>query len=514
MTTPVRQEIEDAAEMRDLLLAIGREGRSGLFAASGDHDCILKVRDGRLVHADGEEPSERLARALAAAGVLPEKALDRVLSVARTGRQGLYRILEDLALLGDDDIPRYERIRLETMFRLAVGGTGPWRWSESPQKGSGGESILNLLAHALAIQMEPRDLIAWAGRPDDLVFHPPTDEVWGRIEAGARETIAALDGRRALREILAGSRLSGRHALVWLALASRLGWIGPAADAPAAAAVTAAPTPSDDHDDSGLMVLDELDAIEEYEDLEILEDIEPVAEDSAADAPVVDPGAPVVADVEAEATSEFWQEAPPADLYARLDVPSGAAGQGLAQAYSRRFRILQKLEAERPNDPRVETWRKAVLDAYRVLGHADARTLYEADTGKGDPAARVTREMAKRTLAEGIRQIRSGHPWEGARAVQEALNWNDSLAEAWVALGFVQASRDDDHEEIEAAAESFDKAAQLAPDNAVLRYYRAVANWHLGRKDAFAADAAWLNERRDRAPAAWPQFLAEIGAAA
>jgi hypothetical protein len=122
--------------------------------------------------------------------------------------------------------------------------------------------------------------------------------------------------------------------------------------------------------------------------------------------------------------------------------------------------------------------------------------------------------MAKRTLAEGIRQIRSGHPWEGARAVQEALNWNDSLAEAWVALGFVQASRDDDPEEIEAAAESFDKAATLAPDNPVLRYYRAVANWHLGRKEAFAADAAWLNERGERAPAAWPRFLAETGAAA
>ena len=508
MTTPTRQETEDVAVMRDLLLTIGREGRSGLFAAGGD--CILKVRDGRLVHADGEEPSERLARALAAAGVLPEKALDRVLSVARTGRQGLYRILEDLALLGEDDIPRYERIRLETMFRLAVGGTGPWRWTESPQKGSGGESVLNLLAHALAIQMEPRDLIAWAGRPDDLVFHPPIDDVWGRIEAGARETIAAMDGKRSLRDVLAASRLSGRHALVWLALASRLGWIGPSADLKA----PATPEPTAENDDSGLMVLDELEVIDEHEDLEILEDVEPVAEDDAEVVPAAASAAPSADPEPALEAPEFWQTAPPADLYARLGVPSGSAGQGLAQAYSRRFRILQKIGDEHPDDPRIEAWRKAVLDAYRVLGHADARALYEADKGEGDPAARVTREMAKRTLADGIRQIRSGHPWEGARAVQEALNWNDSLAEAWVALGFVQASRDDDPEEIEAAAESFDKAATLAPDNPILRYYRAVANWHLGRKDAFAADAAWLNERLDRAPAAWPRFLTETGAAA
>lgn len=518
MTTPTRQDIADAAAVRDLLLTIGREARSGLLAAAGELDCTLKIREGRLVHADGEEPTERLARALAAAGLLPEKALERVLSVARTGRHGLFRILEDLALLDVDDIPRFERIRLETMFRIAVGGAGPWQWRESPQSGSGGDGVLNLLAHALAVQLEPRDLIAWAGRPDDLRFRQPADDAWGRIETGARETIAAMDGTASLRDVLAASRLPGRQALVWLAMAGRLGWL---AD-PAAATATAvsdhfdAPAAAPD-DDSGLAVLDELEEIEEFEDLEILDDAQPIEIEpeavmgAAAESP---PPPAASAATPAAAARAFWQVPPPADLHARLDVPEGAAGQGLAQAYSRRFRELQKAEAAHPGSPAIATWRKALLDAYRVLGHSDARAMYEADSGGGDAAGRVTREMAKRTLADGIRQIRSGHPWEGARTVQEALNWDDSLAEAWVALGFVQASRDDDPEELESALQSFDRAVTLAPDNGVLRYFRAVANWHLGHREAFSGDAAWLNERRDRAPSAWPRFLSETGAGA
>lgn len=491
----MREEWDNPVALRDNLLAIGREGRSGLLLSGGEQPFTLKIRDGRLVNANGEEPTERLARALAAAQVLPDKSVDRVVAMARTGRQGLLRVLMDLALVDEDDIPKFERIRLETAFRIAVGGTGPWQWRPMETQGTGGEFVLNLLAHALATQVEPRELVEWAGHLERRVFRaPPGDEAWRRIEGGAREVIASLDGTRSLREVLTASTLPGRQALVWLAIASRLDWL---TEPGAASAVV--PAQAAGRETAELEALDELEVIEEGEDLEAVE--EAGSSQPEPDGPPLPPADAV----------PFWHKRPSADLFARLDLPAGAAGQGVAQAYSRRFRELQKAAEEHPDDRRVETWRKALLEAYRILHHPEARALYESMADEEAPS-KVIGEMSKRALSEGIRQIRAGHLWEGTRAVQEALSWNDQMAEAWVALGFVQASRDDDPEELAAAAESFDKAVALAPEYGTLRFYRAVLRRALGRPE-FAEDAAWLQQNADRAPAAWARFLADEGGA-
>src|SRR5690606_32828384 len=141
-----------------------------------------------------------------------------------------------------------------------------------------------LLAHALATKVEPRELVEWAGHPERRVFRAPSgDEAWTRIEGGAREVIASLDGTRSLRDVLAASALPGRQALVWLAIASRLDWL---AEPGTAAAV--APAPAVEDEAAELEVLDELEVIEEDEDLEVVEEAgssQPGAE--AAPAPAV-----------------------------------------------------------------------------------------------------------------------------------------------------------------------------------------------------------------------------------
>ncbi len=205
---------------------------------------------------------------------------------------------------------------------------------------------------------------------------------------------------------------------------------------------------------------------------------------------------------------KFFEKPVPDSIYQRLGLPDGAAGQGIAQAYSKRFRRVQKLLSEEPASERLAAWKDGLLEAYRILSHTEAATLYEKMTTGAEAkgvAATVMNEMGQRALDRGLGQIREGVSFEGAKSLQESLSWRTDLPEAWVALGFYQASLEDD-EETQSAVESFTKALELDPDNGTYRYYRAVAADFAGMPDVYEQDKAWLAENPAQAPGSWSAF--------
>lgn len=497
-----KRMFEQPEALWDQLIDTARSRAGGLLAHGGAQPVVCSIVDGALVEVEGAVSDTRVAEALVQSGLIPAKTAERALSMMRTGRTSLEHVLRDLGLLTDDDRNEFDRVRKEAIFRDILLGEAPWEWRSVRLDGDNGVAVLPLLVQVLAVRAEPRDLVAWAGHPERCRFADP-DDLFATLPEAAQATLKRMDGSTPLRDVLESGSLPGRIALAWLAVGTRAGWLRPPGEA-AGAAVSepaAAAAPGTTAPDAELLeVVDD--------ELEILDDLEVVDLD-AGDSERVEAAAP---EPEAEA---FWTQRPPADLHARLGLPGDAAGQGLVQAYSRRFRQLKVLAEEHPGDRRIETWQRAVLDAYRILNHAEARKAYAQalQRGESDPVAVVVQEMAKGALAQGIRQLRGGHPFEGGKAIQESLSWREDLPEAWVALGFFQASREDE-EDVQAAAESFRRAASLASGNPKLRYFQAVSAWFSGDRGTFDADRAWLaGLPSEQLPEAWQRFLESVGEA-
>jgi tetratricopeptide (TPR) repeat protein len=219
----------------------------------------------------------------------------------------------------------------------------------------------------------------------------------------------------------------------------------------------------------------------------------------------------------AEISSKKFHDGPvPGGIYECLGLPEGAAGQGIAQAYSKRLRRIQKLLDERHGDRQIEAWKEALLRAYRIVNHSEALAIYDKMVlERGSPegvAAYVVSEMGKKSLARGIQNLRRGNVFEGAKSIHESITWLPDSAEAWLALGFYQASLEESDEAGQALV-SFGKALELAPDNGRIRYLHAVTAHYCGDRSSFDNDREWLNKNAESAPSAWAAFLSHLKAA-
>ncbi|RMF17170.1 MAG: hypothetical protein D6761_04775 [Candidatus Dadabacteria bacterium] len=542
-------KIDTPADLWSLLVEIGRDRKSGLIAAGAPHGLLCRVREGCIVGTEGDLPADDWGVSLAAASTLADATVERAIAMAQIARVAPARLLAELGLADEATVEGWAAVAI---FRAIVLADGPWEWRELPIDDAGqGVSVLDALARALA-SADSVQLGRWGAPLNDLVFVANMAQVED-IDRDAASWLAGLTEPRPLKDLLREPVESPRLTLAWCAIARNAGWLSPAGTGDAEDAsgaetsATAMDTPEleamievepvEQADTDDFVVLDDnqeiaevdvlLDASEASEspDVDVLPeaeavvaaDNEPVVAEASVEAveePLIEP-APIVEPepapvVEAEPVRKrFYEVAVPADIHKRLGVPPGAAGQGVLQAYSKRYRRVQKLLAENPGDPVLEAWRSGLLHAYRILNNAEALTWYERVASRGDepdPAGYVAREMAGRAYERGLALLRGGDLIEAGKALQEALNWDDSNAQAWLALGLQQAAHDDDPDEIASAYRSFSQAVHYAPQDPHAHYYRAVAARYAGAQDAFAEEQAWLEQHADVAPDAWSRF--------
>jgi len=219
------------------------------------------------------------------------------------------------------------------------------------------------------------------------------------------------------------------------------------------------------------------------------------------------PAEPQPQNTAGQSRKPFYASPPSQDLYARLGIPAGTAGQGVAQAYSKRFRVIKKAVKKHGEDRRLLRWQEALLCAYQILQDEEAAELYDrlASKGVGDPERQTFVQMSEEAFRQGVTALQDGQVYEAGRAFKEAVKWDDRYVDAWAMLGLVQAWMDEP-EDTRAALDSFHRAVELSPERADLRYYRAVAAHYAGDTATFEEDRAWLDRDGIEPPEAWSAF--------
>lgn len=509
------ESIQDRQELWDRLVCLADDASSGLLAQAGEAPMICRVAAGAIVEIDGDVAASAFHEAVVSSGLAKAQTVQRALAASRIARTDLVTVLAELGVLAEGDEEKLENIRYEAALRGLILGDGPWEWRPMAIDGEG-PLLLPIVARTLAGAVEAKQLGLWGGAMTRMQFESPNSAAWQVLPKQVQAFLSQITPASDLRALLASGRLPPREALTWVAIGLRLAWLtSPDAVKPPAKTPAAG-------DDQALEIKEE--PAVGAEEPEIIEDavleLEPEAETAGdaevlefAEADVVEPAPPAapVAPV-AAAAPKFYEQPVPASIYERLGLPEGAAGQGVAQAYSKRTRRVQKMLEESPGDPLLEAWKLGLLKAYRIISHSVALALYEKLSGAGeagDVADRVAEEVGKKALARGLQQLRRGNPFEGAKAIQEALTWLPESAEAWLALGFYQASLDDP-DEFEQAFISFSRAVELAPDNPQSHYFRGVTAHFAGRSGDFDVERQWFEANPHAHLEAWQEFTATV----
>lgn len=522
------QTITDNFELWDILATVADRGESGLFALAGKTPIVCRIAKGNVVEVDGEIQPEIVEGVVASAGIAKLETIRRAAITAKIARTDLVAVIADLGVLAEGEQMQLDALKVEAMLRAAILSDGPWEWRPMACEGEG-PSLLPALVRTLGFGADVKLLSAWSGPLQTLHFRQPKTPGWKSAPEQVRNLMSTVSPASELRTILAAGILPPREILAWLTLALRLKWLTvddiETPPEPSIEPEPLEPIETADALDEITVLLDrEFEASEEIlfeatEEVLELDDSDVVELDAEIAEVVEEPEIVEEAEVqsEPEITPKKFHDGPvPDGVYDCLGLPEGAAGQGIAQAYSKRLRRIQKLLDERPGDRQIEAWKEALLRAYRIVNHSEALAQYDKlvqERGNAEGvAAHVVAEIGKKSLARGIQNLRRGNLFEGAKSIHESITWLPDSAEAWLALGFYQASLDEE-DEADQALVSFGKALNLAPESAQIRYLHAVTAHFCGDRAGFENDREWLNQNAERAPSAWAAFLSHLKAA-